>query len=138
MTCEGRSGDDAIHAGPPSRIALVDDDAPMRRSVADLLESLGFAVQIYESAEAFLAAETAPAECLLLDIELPGMSGFELLERLSAANSSIPVVMLSGHASPDARHRARQLGALAFVAKPLNPDELVSAVQRSLLRTPRA
>ncbi|HEY6723371.1 MAG TPA: response regulator [Polyangiaceae bacterium] len=132
MTSPGHSDDDARHARSPRRVALIDDDASIRRAVTGLLESVGFEVQAFASAEAFLGEDISRAECLLLDVELPGMTGFELLECLRAADSHIPVVMLTAHAGPEARRRATELGAFAVVAKPMDPSALVSAVQHAL------
>lgn len=132
MTSEGHSDDDARPAGSPSRVALIDDDASIRRAVTSLLESAGFEVQAFASAEAFLGDDTSRAQCLLLDVELPGMTGFELLEGLRAADSHVPVVMLTAHAGPEARRRAAELGAFAFIGKPMDPNAVIGAIQHAL------
>ena len=114
-------------------IAVVDDDASVRRSLTNLFDSLGFMVAAFESAEEFLASDSSShTGCLILDVELPGMSGLELLERLSRADNRIGVVMLTAHGDQQTRRRAVDLGADAFLCKPFRSDELIQSVKRNL------
>jgi FixJ family two-component response regulator len=110
-------------------IAVVDDDASVRRSVANLLSSLGLRVTVFDSAESFLAADLAQIECLLLDVRLPKMSGLELLEKLRNMPVKLEVVMLTAHGDDDTRRRAHALGVSAFVTKPFRSEDLVMAIR---------
>ena len=120
-------------------ICIVDDDASLRRSVSNLLRSLGFQVEAFESAEAFLLSDQRRTTgCLVLDQRLPGLNGFELLARLRSEASTIRVVMLTAHGDDDLRRRAIALGVVAFLAKPFRPEDLLQAIQACLGRVPRA
>lgn len=110
-------------------IAVVDDDSSVRRSIVNLLQSLGLLVVAFASAEAFLASDMAWIECLVLDVRLPGMSGLELLERLRSTQADLAVVVLTAHGDDETRKRAKALGAVAFLTKPFRAEELARAVQ---------
>ena len=112
------------------RVAVIDDDASVRRSVGNLLGSVGFDVQGYASAEEFLNGAPGDIECLVLDLQLPGISGFDLLERLRESAPQIRVVLITAHGGEETRRRALALGAVAFLSKPFRTEELVASVQR--------
>jgi two-component system, LuxR family, response regulator FixJ len=106
-------------------IFIVDDDDAVRDSLRTLLETFGLPVQDFASTEAFLAdAEVSMGTCVILDVNLPGAGGLELLERLRRERPSLPVVMISGRADAAARARAIELGAAAFLDKPIAFDTL--------------
>ena len=111
-------------------IALIDDDASMRRSLGNLLASLGFKVGAYASAEEFLVQRPAGVDCLVLDLKLPGISGLELLERLRGSQPDLRVIVLTAHGDAETRRRALALGAAAFLSKPFRTEDLVTAVRR--------
>jgi FixJ family two-component response regulator len=114
-------------------VCLVDDDAPLRKALGRLLRSVGFSVETFGTAEDFLAAEHAPPpDCLVLDIHLGTLSGFDVHERLRAAGVSIPTVFITGHDDAVTRERARRLGAAGYVRKPFDEDSLVSAIDRAM------
>jgi FixJ family two-component response regulator len=116
-------------------VSIVDDDASLRRSVGNLLTSAGFRVQAFASAEEFLASpQRANTGCLVLDLRMAGMSGLDLLKHLGAIGSRIPVVILTAHGDDDARQRALQAGAIAFLGKPFRGDALLEAVRTALGR----
>jgi FixJ family two-component response regulator len=116
-------------------VSIVDDDASLRRSVGNLLTSAGFRVQAFASAEEFLASpQRANTGCLVLDLRMAGMSGLDLLKHLGAIGSRIPVVILTAHGDDDARQRALQAGAIAFLGKPFRSDALLEAVRTALGR----
>jgi FixJ family two-component response regulator len=120
---------------PPGLIAIVDDDPSLRRSLRNLLGSVGFRVAAFASAEEFLrsvAGETIG--CLVLDLRLDGMSGLELLKHLADTGPRIPVVILTAHGDEQARERALQAGARAFLRKPVHGDVLLDAVRQALRR----
>jgi FixJ family two-component response regulator len=117
-------------------IAIVDDDESVRRSVRNLFLSLGFRVETYASAEAFLlSARRDQIGCLILDLRMSGMSGLELL-KAQAAGRRVPTVVLTGHANEEARKRCLQAGAIAFLHKPFNADALLDAVKTSMVADP--
>jgi FixJ family two-component response regulator len=106
-------------------IFIVDDDEAVRDSLRTLLETLGLPVQDFASAEEFLAgADVDQGTCVILDVNLPGSSGLDLLERLRGTRPALPVVMVSGRADSSARARAVELGATAFLDKPIAFDAL--------------
>jgi predicted ATPase/FixJ family two-component response regulator len=116
-------------------VYVVDDDASLRRSVKNLLSSSGVRVETFESAEAFLEhAERAAPACLILDLRLTGMTGLDLLARLSASGGHWPVVMLTGHGDKEARARALESGAVAVLTKPFVVEELLGAVAEATSR----
>jgi DNA-binding response OmpR family regulator len=114
-------------------VYIVDDDASLRRSLRNLLSSVGFCVETFESAEAFLDADhRLCAGCLVLDLRMPGMGGLGLLGHLEATHSPHPVIVLTGHGNDDARQQSLRAGALAFLEKPFESDDLLAAVERAM------
>jgi FixJ family two-component response regulator len=97
-----------------------------------MLEISGFVTETFGSAEALLAVDGASrARCLVLDIQLPGMSGFDLHRRLHAAGATPPVIFITGYDSTAARDQAEALGAFAYLPKPFAVEMLVDAVSRA-------
>jgi RNA polymerase sigma factor (sigma-70 family) len=120
---------------PSPLIHIVDDDAAYRTAVARLLEASGYRVALYASAAQLL--ETSPPlepGCILLDVQMDGLSGLELQERLAASGNRLPIVFLTGHADVPSSVRAIKAGAEDFLAKPAPKDVLLAAVQRALAR----
>jgi FixJ family two-component response regulator len=116
-------------------VSVVDDDASLRRSVRNLLTSVGFLVQAFASAEEFLESpHRANTGCLVLDLRMAGMNGLDLLKHLGAIGSQIPVVILTAHGDDEARRRALEAGAVAFLGKPFRGDALLEAVRAALNR----
>jgi FixJ family two-component response regulator len=117
----------------PSVIAIVDDDASLRRALARLLRVMGYQTVTFASAEAFLQAGLHESlACLLLDVWLSGISGVALLERLASLNSTLPVILITGRDDVQIYLRAVQMGAIAYPRKPLDEQELEQALQRVL------
>ena len=117
-------------------VSIVDDDESLRRSVRNLLTSVGFRVQTFESAEAFLESpDRARTGCVVLDLRMPGMSGLDLLGHLARTGSRIPVIILTAHSDDDARRRSLQAGAVAHLGKPFHGEALLGAVRRALAET---
>jgi len=114
-------------------ISVVDDDDSVREAIESLLKSVGYGVELCASAEEFLnlgsRQETA---CLILDVQMPGMSGLELQCRLAAANRSIPIIFISAHSDENARARALAAGAIAFLQKPFSEAALLDAINACL------
>jgi FixJ family two-component response regulator len=116
-------------------VIVVEDDAGMRRAIERLLRGAGFRPLSYPSAEALLEAGAgAGTVCIVLDIHLPGLSGFELRERLPHGGRDLPVVFITAHDEPAARQRARDAGALAYLPKPFPGRSLLDAVSQALAR----
>jgi two-component system, LuxR family, response regulator FixJ len=114
-------------------VSIVDDDESLRRSVGNLLTSVGFRVERFASAEAFLqSAHRGNSGCVVLDLRMPGMSGLDLLMHLAAAGSRIPVIILTARSDDEACRRALQAGAVAFLGKPFQGEALLGAVRRAL------
>jgi len=117
----------------PASIFIVDDDPDVRGSLQCLLVSETRRVSTYASADAFLTNfELVHPCCLILDLRLPGMSGQELLEDLHARQISIPVIIISAHADVPTALRALRLGAVDVCQKPVDPQELLPLVARTL------
>ncbi len=115
-------------------IRVVDDEASLRRALVFLLESAGWQVAAYESAEAFLSAwneSTAPG-CLILDIRMPLMSGLELQRILNERNISLPVIFLTGHADVSIAVQAMKHGACELIEKPFKDQILLDAVSQAV------
>jgi FixJ family two-component response regulator len=114
-------------------VSIVDDDESLRRSVRNLLTSVGFPVETFSSADAFLQSpHQEQTGCLVLDLRMPGMTGLDLLAHLAATGSRIPAVILTAHGDDEARRRALQAGAVAFLGKPFRGDLLLDAVRTAL------
>ena len=116
-------------------IAIVDDDESAREGLSSLVRSAGFRVETFTSAQEFLARSGAEApSCLVLDLQMPGLSGLDLQKRMAAAKLDIPIVFLTGHGSIPASVQAMKAGAVEFLTKPFDEDELLRAIQEALAR----
>ena len=112
------------------RVVVIDDDFSVRESLESLIRSIGLEVRVFASAEEFLsAAQPREADCLILDVRLPGMSGIELHHHLVAGCSRVPVIFITAHGSDDqARVEARSDWTVAYLTKPFSEDDLLDAV----------
>jgi len=118
-----------------SIVFVVDDDPLVRESVADLLGSAGFAAQTFGSAPEFMRAKRPDASaCLILDIELPGLSGLDLQAELAVSGNEMPIIFLTGHGDVPKTVRAMKAGAVEFLTKPFRAQDLLDAVRQALLR----
>jgi FixJ family two-component response regulator len=114
-------------------VSVVDDDASLRRSVRNLLLSVGFRVETFVSPEEFLrSAHRENTGCLVLDLRMTGMNGFELLRHVAVTGPRMPTVILTAHGDEEARQRALEAGAVAFLRKPFQGDALLDAVQMAM------
>ena len=113
-------------------IAVIDDDAGLRKSLKALLEALEYEVETFDSAEAFLsAAPRSIAICLVLDIELGLTSGIELARQLAAEGFKYPIIFITGRDHDDVRSRARRAGGVAFLLKPFPARQLHHAILKA-------
>jgi two-component system response regulator FixJ len=120
-------------------VHLIDDDDAVRDAVSVLLRTRGLQVRAYASAEDFLGS--APAEapgCVLTDVQMPQMTGLELLRRLGSARAVLPVIVMTGRSERTMADEAIRQGAVAFIDKPFAPDEIVAAVRRAIEGAGRA
>ncbi|HEY2379231.1 MAG TPA: MEDS domain-containing protein [Gemmatimonadaceae bacterium] len=118
-------------------VCIVDDDESLRRSLRNLLTSVGVQVETFGSAEAFLASEyLAIPCCLVLDLRMPGMGGMELLGQLTSIGAPHPAIVLTGHGDDETRRRCLRAGAIAFLEKPFQSDALLHAVARAASTLP--
>lgn len=118
-------------------ICVIDDDASLLRALQRLLVAGGFCVETFGSAEDFLESEQrSPVDCLVLDVHLGGVGGFELNERLVAAGRRIPVVFITAYDDATTRERARRAGAVDYLRKPFDDESLIGAINRAIGRRP--
>jgi FixJ family two-component response regulator len=114
----------------PCHISIVDDDASIREALKGLMRSFRFYADAYGSAEEFLASERInDTACLILDVYLPGMNGFELQNRLKAEGRTIPLIFITAHSDEVSRQRALKGGAIDFLSKPVRREVLLKAIQ---------
>ena len=114
-------------------IAIVDDDPSMLRATKDLLEAHGFSTREFSSAEEFLIrGVAAQVDCLLLDIHLGGMSGFELRNQLKISGSTLPVIFITALDDQDTRAQAQKAGCVAFLRKPYSKRQLMDAIRKAV------
>src|SRR2546428_1289047 len=120
-------------------IYVVDDDVSVREGLENLLRSAGFTVQTFSSAQEFLASARADVpSCLVLDVQLPGLSGLDLQQELAKADIEIPIIFLTGHADIPMSVRAMKAGALEFFTKPFDDEALLEAIRRGIAhKTPK-
>ena len=115
-------------------VFVVDDDASVRKSLVRLLKSMGYPARPYASAREFLddwRHDPAPG-CLVLDVQLPGLNGLELQEQLRGSAFPIPIIFITGHGDIPMSVRAMKAGAVDFLAKPFQDEDLVRAVQEAI------
>ena len=120
---------------PQSRllVAAVDDDRRVRESVQSVLESAGYDVVTFESAEAFLeSGALSSVTCVIADVRLPGMTGTELQQRIRQARRQLPVIFITAHDDDDVRRHALRDGAVGFLVKPFDGGDLLEHIARAM------
>ncbi len=116
-------------------VFVVDDDASAREALESLLRSAGLKVEVFASAQAFLAHKRPEApSCLVLDVRMPGLSGLELQERLNEIKREIPIIFITGHGDVPMSVQAMKAGAVEFLMKPYIDNNLLDAIQQALKR----
>ncbi|UFW82063.1 response regulator transcription factor [Rhizobium sp. SU303] len=114
-------------------VAVVDDDASLRRSLGRLLNAYGFLAEEYASAEDFLARDRKkPIDCLVLDIDLGGMSGIDLQRRLKAERTTLPVIFITALEAGAVKAEAEQVGCVAYLQKQFSGAALIAAINNAL------
>ena len=120
-------------------VFVVDDDSSVRESLKNLIRSAGLSVQTFASAQEFLASPRPDVpSCLVLDVQLPGLSGLDLQQELAKAGIQIPIIFITGHGDIPTSVRAMKAGALEFLTKPVNDEDLLDAIQQAIARDRRA
>ena len=124
-----------MSARAPALVSVVDDDPSVRRSLARLVKGAGYRVEAYASAHEFLARppEEGPA-CLLLDVRMPGLTGLDLQETLAIAAHSTSIIFITGYRDVRASVKAMKAGAVDFLTKPVDDQELLGAIERAVAR----
>lgn len=119
----------------PATVYVVDDDASVRRSAERVVRSMGFHVETFATAREFTAhARISGPACLVLDVNLPGESGFDLQEELKAAGVDLPIVFITGRGTIPMSVRALKGGAVDFLTKPTRARDLVAAIEAAIAR----
>ena len=119
-------------------IAIVDDDPSVREGLHSLVRSAGWRAETFTSAQEFLARTRAEAtSCLILDLQLPGLSGLDLQKRMAVVDLEIPIVFLTGHGDIPASVQAMKAGAIEFLTKPVDEQDLLRAIQEAIDRDRR-
>ena len=114
-------------------IHVVDDDFSFRSAIARLLNAAGYEVALYETSQQLLdKPPTSLTDCILLDVQLPGLSGLQLQDRLSKLGNRLPIVFLTGHADIPTSVRAIKAGAEDFLTKPVTNEQLLETIRRAL------
>jgi FixJ family two-component response regulator len=120
---------------PPPIIHIIDDDASYRTAIGDLLSACGYRVALYESATRLL--KTPPSgepACIILDVQMPGLSGPQLQDHLAELGSRVPIVFMTGHGDIPTSVRTIKAGAEDFLTKPIRKERLLEAIKRALVR----
>jgi FixJ family two-component response regulator len=117
----------------PKLICIVDDDSSVRRALGRMVKSLGFDVRLFASGRECLdGSDIERAACLILDVSMSGMDGFELYARLEESNRNVPTVFISAHDDKHYMEKARSIGAIAFLNKPCEESLLLGAIDKAL------
>src|SRR5271167_390784 len=121
-------------AGTPT-VFIIDDDAAVRASIQDLLESCGLRSESFETAEQFLGnKQSCGPSCLVLDVRLPGVNGIDFQRRLADAGFRIPIIFITGHGDIPMTVKAMKSGAVEFLTKPFLDEDLLNAIHQALDR----
>ena len=121
--------------GAAPLVLVVDDDPSVRKSLSRLLESADYAVEAFASAGEFLARGPHPGPCcLVLDVKMPGLTGIQLQEMLTAAGRRMSIVFVSGHADVPTSVKAMKAGAVDLLTKPVDVQDLIAAIRRAMTR----
>jgi FixJ family two-component response regulator len=119
--------------GGKAVISIVDDDESVREAMARLMKSHGYVVRTFDSGPSLLNSERrSRAECLIADVQMPGMTGLELHDRLVAAGEAVPTILITAHPDEAVRLRAKEVGVRCYLIKPIDADELLKCVRSAV------
>jgi len=114
-------------------ISIIDDDESVRRTTKLLIDSFGYRAAVFESAEAFLNSDQlSDTSCLVVDLQMPGMNGLQFQRRLAAEGNSIPIIFITSYGNKESRQQAMEAGAVAFLDKPFNDEQLLQNIRSAL------
>ncbi|CAH1678532.1 Response regulator receiver domain-containing protein [Hyphomicrobiales bacterium] len=114
-------------------VSIIDDDESVRTATASLVRSLGLATSLFASAEDFLnSSQLSHSDCVITDVQMPGMSGMELQGRLKASGNPVPVIVITAFPEERLRRQAMSAGAVGFLSKPFDGSEMVACLDRAL------
>ena len=120
---------------PAPVIFVVDDDPSVRKSLTRVMTSAGYAVEVFASARDFLAREPLGGPCcVVLDVRMPGLTGLDLQETLASAGHRVPIVFITGHGDISMSVKAMKAGAVDFLTKPFDVENLLEAVERAVAK----
>ena len=127
-------------AGKRATIFVVDDDPSMQKGLQRLLKSAHYAVETFSSAKDFLAFDNSGngPTCLILDLQMPGMNGLDLQAELMSQNRTIPIIFVTGHGDIPSSVKAIKTGAVDFLSKPFDDENLFDAIEEALLKAAKA
>lgn len=116
-------------------ISIVEDDESLRLALEGMMRCVGYSASGYRSAEQFLDDDAASAsDCIITDIQMPGLSGIELTQRLRAQGRSVPVIMITARTEAGIEQKALASGAACFLRKPFEMDALIACIEDALSR----
>jgi FixJ family two-component response regulator len=116
-------------------ISIIDDDESMREAIKGLMKSLGYTVEAVASAQEFLGSRhVGHTSCLIADMQMPGMTGLELYQRLSASGKPIPTILITAYPEHGVRERALSAGVIGYLSKPFEEDDLLACIRAALTR----
>lgn len=113
-------------------VSIIDDDDSLREAIVGLLRSMDYEARGFESAEAFLAAQDGLTACIISDVQLPGLNGFEMVRRWRELGFDAPVIMITARAEAALEAEAEAVGALCLLRKPFDTDTLIDCLERAL------
>ena len=126
-----------LEAGVPQKpvIAIVDDDQSVRVGTMDLIEAMGFVAATFQRAEEFLNSRgLRSTSCVIADVQMPGMTGLELHDRLVRSGTVIPTILITAFPNDEDRARALQAGVVGYLTKPFSDSELLACIQSAIER----
>jgi len=116
-------------------ISIIDDDESMREAIKGLMRSLGYRVEAVASAQEFLSSRhVRRTSCLIADMQMPGMTGLELYQRLSTSGKPIPTILITAYPDDGVRERALSAGVVGYLSKPFEEDDLLACIRSALTR----
>jgi FixJ family two-component response regulator len=117
-------------------IAIVDDDVAVRKATEQLVRSFGYSASTFASADEFLKSDQVhDTSCLITDLQMPGLSGLDLQDRLVARGHRIPIIFITAYPEDSARARAMKAGAVGFLSKPFTDAQLLGCLEKCLKTT---
>ena len=120
----------------PPTVVVIDDDASIRKALDNLLRSVGLDVELFKSPQEFLQSDRPDRPgCIVLDVRFPGRSGLDMQREISAANTSLPIIFITGYGDVPTTVQAMKAGAVEFLTKPFGDDVLLNAIRQAIERS---